>query len=313
MAQWLHVELTVAAADEERAGVALLALGAEGYEVQDSQTFLTTAPGQVRLVTYLAPEQGPPESLRARLLQQLDLGATPAAALPPAEAATPARVRVELVGDPGWAEAWKRFFRPIPIGTRLLVRPPWEAVDPAEPRRVLTLDPGLAFGTGNHPTTRLCLELLAAAPPQPLLDVGCGSGILAIAAVLLGAPRATGIDNDPEAVLVARENATINGIAAQTDFSATPLAAVVGTFPLVVANILSGTLLQLAPDLVARVAPGGRLILSGILLPESPTVVAAYAQLGCHLLEQREELGDGGDHWATLLLGVPGSAGEPAP
>lgn len=152
-------------------------------------------------------------------------------------------------------------------------QPPGEANEAV----ILTLDPGLAFGTGAHPTTALCLNWLDALDltGRAVLDYGCGSGILAIAALKLGASRALGIDHDPQALLASRDNATLNGVETWLSVTA-PTQAPLGDFDVVVANILANPLIELAPLLVERLAPGGRLGLSGILVDQAPAIVAAY-------------------------------------
>ena len=150
---------------------------------------------------------------------------------------------------------------------------------------LLTIDPGMAFGSGTHETTTLCLlaleELMAQKKAARLLDVGTGSGILAIAAALWGAADILGLDNDPEAVRVASENAALNGFGPQhLHFSLTPVEEITQTYPLVVANILSGILIELAPALAGRVEAGGTLVLSGILATQGDEVRAAYEALG---------------------------------
>jgi ribosomal protein L11 methyltransferase len=146
----------------------------------------------------------------------------------------------------------------------------------------VVLDPGMAFGTGSHPTTSLCLaalsDLLAARPGASVLDVGTGSGLLAIAARKLGAGRVAANDNDPVAVEVARENAARNGAA--VELTGAPPAAIPGTFDLVVANILANVLVALAPALAAKLAPGGVLLLSGILAPQEEEVRSAHLAAG---------------------------------
>jgi ribosomal protein L11 methyltransferase len=175
-----------------------------------------------------------------------------------------------------WERAWLDHYRPMHFGHRLWVVP---TTQPApEPDAVnLRLDPGLAFGTGTHPTTALCLRWLAQAPLQSrqLVDFGCGSGILAIAGLLLGARRAYGIDNDPQALIASRDNAERNGVADRLALS-TPEGRPPVVVDVVVANILAGVLIELAPVIVPLLRPGGRLVLSGILDRQQAEVRAAY-------------------------------------
>ncbi len=302
---WLQVELELEAAHAELAGPLLVQLGASGWEQRDSTTMLGARPGRARLVAWLPAEAGAPEQVRASLARRVADALCAGSSTPrPAQGAqlAPPTVQVRAVADPGWAHEYRRFFHAVPVGRRLLVRPPWEPVPAGSERAVLTLDPGLAFGTGTHPTTRLCLEVIERDPPAALLDVGCGSGILCIAAALLGTPRSLGVDVDPVAVEVARDNARHNGVGALVRFDETPLHELEGRFSLVVANILAPILLAIGPHLLPRVAPGGRLVLSGLLEREADRVAAAFSGWGAEVLERRRALDDGGEPWAALTL-----------
>lgn len=216
---------------------------------------------------------------------------------------------VTEIRDEEWAHAWKVHFKPFRVGTRLLVKPTWEEFSPSADDLVLEIDPGMAFGTGSHETTKLCLETIegicqqtnAFAPltypaPASCLDVGTGSGILGIGAVKLGIGQAVGIDIDPEAITVAAENAELNGVAALFAVSTTPLREISGCFDVVVANILAEELVKMAPLLAERTAPGGFLILSGILTEREPLVIAGFAPLGLSLLPPSRE-----GEWSCLV------------
>jgi len=189
--------------------------------------------------------------------------------------------RIEEVPDRDWGEAWKAGLGPVAAG-RVLVRPSWVSAGAPAGSVEVVLDPGMAFGTGTHPTTALCLallsDLLAQRPGASVLDVGTGSGILAIAAGKLGAGRVRACDNDPVAVEVARDNAGRNGVA--IDATGQPLAAIDGRYDLVVANILANTLVELAPEVAARLAEGGVAAVSGILGSQEDEVCAAYQAAG---------------------------------
>jgi ribosomal protein L11 methyltransferase len=188
---------------------------------------------------------------------------------------------IEEVAPRDWGEEWKKGLSPFSVG-RIHLRPSWIAAAPPAGAVEVVLDPGMAFGTGTHPTTALCLAaldaFLAARPGASVLDVGTGSGILAIAARKLGAGRVAANDEDPIAVEVARANALRNG--ASVEITGSPLAALPGPFDLVVANILASVLVQLAPALAARVAAGGELVLAGILGPQEEEVRAPFLALG---------------------------------
>jgi ribosomal protein L11 methyltransferase len=184
------------------------------------------------------------------------------------------------VDDADWVRLTQSQFEPIHIGKNIWVVPSWHAA-PDPGALVLELDPGLAFGTGSHPTTRLCMEWLEAhpAPGKTVLDYGCGSGILAMVARKLGAGQVTGVDIDPQAIESARANAERNGC--EIDFYVPDAfsASSHGSqrFDTVVANILSSPLKLMAPMLSGRVAPGGHLVLSGVLERQAEEVAAAYA------------------------------------
>jgi ribosomal protein L11 methyltransferase len=193
---------------------------------------------------------------------------------------------VSSLKEEDWANSWKVNFKPTRIGRRLVMKPSWELFTPEEGDIVLELDPGMAFGTGTHATTRLCLEAMekllteqACAPigETVLLDVGCGSGVLGIAAALYGAKKVTCIDIDPVAVKVTRENAAINGVEKVLTASETPLAAVEGVYQIVIANILAEELVKMREQLVEKMAENGFLILSGILLEREEFVIAGFS------------------------------------
>lgn len=181
----------------------------------------------------------------------------------------------EEIAEQNWVQLTQAQFEPIRVSERLWIVPSWhEAPDPDA--LVLVLDPGMAFGTGSHPTTRLCLEWLerVVKPGVSLLDYGCGSGILAIAAAKLGAKQVLGVDIDLQAVTAARNNAERNEVSARFDDSAHPLK---GQFDIVVANILANPLKALAPAISGHVRPGGALALSGILAEQAEDLMAIYA------------------------------------
>ena len=199
-------------------------------------------------------------------------------------------IRWEKVEEEDWATAWKQFYHPTHIGSRLVVCPSWEPYAPQPQEVVLTLDPGMAFGTGTHETTRLCLELLeqVVTPGTSLLDVGTGSGILAVAALLLGARSAVGVDIDEVAVRVATENAQQNGVAGRAAFLAGDLTQKVeGTYQVVTANIVADVILRLLPDLGRFLQPGGDFIASGIIDTREQELVEAVAAAGYRIVEVR--------------------------
>ena len=250
----VHVE--VGPDDVDDASATLFELGATGVEERDLTTLEKSPGDSVLLVAHFADED------RARIAA--------------ASVGWPARL-AHVVGD-DWKHKWREFFKSSCVGRRIVVRPPWEEPKTARGDVVITIDPGQAFGTGTHETTRLVLAELdrRVKGGERVLDIGCGSGILSIGAVLLGADRAAGIDVERESVDATRQNARRNRVARKVTASLTPLARLDGEYALVVANVESRVLVPFSEAISARVAAGGLLILSGLLAPEEADVIAAY-------------------------------------
>lgn len=222
--------------------------------------------------------------------------------------------RVETLDDQDWERAWISRFQPMRFGERLWVRPSWSDMDPGADAVVLDLDPGLAFGTGTHETTALCLEWLdqARLDGWACIDYGCGSGILAIAALKLGARHVDATDIDPQALTATRSNALANQVADRLDLVAPAGLAVTGV-DLLMANILAGPLHDLAAEFATRVRTGGRVLLSGILEQQAPALQSRYAEW--FDMDTRWQRGDwillaGVRRGATATPGQP-AAGEP--
>ncbi len=204
-------------------------------------------------------------------------------------------VVVRTVDDSEWLNAWKAAYKPFPVGKRLLVRPSWEEA-PEEGRTVLSLDPGMAFGTGTHETTRMCLEYVDqwTNTGDCALDLGCGSGILSIAAILLGAQSAIAVDIDPIAKSIARENAALNRVGENryrvligdvlTDQALRQRIAT-RKYELITANIVASVIVRLAPFAAELLAPGGKLIASGIISARLDEVLHALADAGLTVLD----------------------------
>jgi len=210
----------------------------------------------------------------------------------------------EIIDDQDWATSWKRFFTPVEIVPGLIIKPSWEDYQAEGNENVIEMDPGQAFGTGQHESTRLALSLLTTClsrqPVERVLDVGTGTGILAMAAILFGADSVVAIDNDPEAVRVAAENVAANGLAEKISVSITDLVDVQGPFPLILANIVHDVLVEMAPQFKALLSPGGRVILAGILSGEQEkNIIRVYGELGFHLQTSEHE-----GEWAALLLEI---------
>jgi ribosomal protein L11 methyltransferase len=259
----------LAGADLDRAEAACEHLGALAVTLADAgdTPVLEPGPGETPL--------WPAVRLRALFPVGVDPQATAAALASELGIATGA-VALEFVADRAWEREWLKDFRPMRFGRRLWVCPAGRRPDGPAPV-VLALDPGLAFGTGTHPTTALCLEWLdaAIAGGERVLDYGCGSGILALAALKLGAEEAAALDIDPQALVATRENAAKNGLS-QRVAVAESADALVGRFDVVLANILSGPLVTLAPALAARTRAGGALLLAGMLERQADEVARAY-------------------------------------
>jgi ribosomal protein L11 methyltransferase len=271
---WLQLRLDTepdaAAALED----ALLAAGAVAVTLEDNADEPVLEPGvgetplwrRTRL-TGLFPADADMDAVLAGLDPALTVDAAP---------------RVEILEDKDWTREWMQHYRPMQFGPRFWVCPSWLA--PPDPGAVnLLLDPGLAFGTGTHPTTALCLGQLAEAVAggARVVDYGCGSGILAVAAAKLGAGPVLCVDNDPQALLATADNAARNGvtlddltIALPGDYDTAPWA---GKCDLVVANILAGPLLELAPVITGFLRPGGVLLLSGLLASQADALIEGYA------------------------------------
>ncbi len=194
------------------------------------------------------------------------------------------------VAETDWDEAWKKHLTVLHIGRRLVVRPSWLSYNPGEGEVVLELDPGMAFGTGTHPTTQMCLQALEERVQSGarVLDLGTGSGILAIAAAKLGAGRVLALDNDPQAVAVARENVRRNGVADQVRVARGSLAQAIGRFDLIVVNILAQVIVEMTDrGLARRLAPEGVLIAAGLLAGQEEEVRAAFERAGLALIGRR--------------------------
>lgn len=200
--------------------------------------------------------------------------------------------------DQDWLEGWKQYFSPFEVSERLAVTPSWETFTPREGQAVIVLDPGMAFGTGTHGTTYTCLQALSAVlqPGMRVVDVGTGSGILAIAAMKLGAASVIAIDNDDLAVRVARENAEMNGVTGIDFRVGDLLAGIDGPVELVIANILAPVIRELIPRLPAVLPAGGWFISSGYIVEQEPDIRAALDAAG-HRIEARYER----ENWVTLV------------
>lgn len=196
---------------------------------------------------------------------------------------------VKLLKQEDWQNVWKKFWHPIEISKRLCICPEWEKFSPLPGQHVLTINPEMAFGTGTHETTKMCLSLLDdrvfSRPAPSLLDIGCGSGILSVAAAVFGIQRVLGIDVDPVAVETARENARRNGVCF-CEFMQIPVTQVRERFSVICVNIISSIIIPMWQDILARLEHNGQLIVSGILVEERERFISHVAR---QPLEYREQ------------------------
>ena len=236
---------------------------------------------------YISPEENPAEAV-AFLRERLSA------------CGIQSEVDSNTVREEDWANNWKKYFKPLPVGEKILICPSWETTDNPEGRAILSIDPGMAFGTGGHDTTRLVLETLEKYVTDGcnFLDVGCGSGILSIAACLLGAGRALGIDIDALAVKTAIENGLLNGLTApRYEIRLGDLARDVdGTFPVIAANIVADAIIMLSPAVPALLAEDGVYIVSGIIDTREQDVLRALDACGFSVAERHEHGG-----WLCLV------------
>lgn len=276
MSSWVVLRVDVPPAIADRVATLLEEEGAPGVVREESET----VPGRTRVEAHLPGD----DATRVRDLLAQTLGSDAAIASAP-------------IGEVDWDAIARRHHPPRLIGARLLVAPPWN-VPPADGRELLVIEPGMAFGTGQHATTRGCLEaieaLLATSPVRSALDVGTGSGILALALARLGVARVVGCDTDATAVSIARANLDRNGATGVT-LVVGPAAALRDTFEVVVANLLADVIIADAAALTACVTPAGQLVLSGLLRGQVTAVLAAYG--GWRVVDERAE-----DDWRTLVL-----------
>jgi ribosomal protein L11 methyltransferase len=289
------VAVDVPAEQADEISSALFDLGATGVEERDDQTLIRSATtGSVTLVGSFSTHADAEAAIAALR-----------------EASPPLAPRLEEVIGDAWRDAWKEHFKPFALTPRITVVPPWIEQRPSPPEGgfLLELEPGRAFGTGLHASTALVAEILDASAPalrgREVLDVGTGSGILALVALLYGAERALAIDIDPDVIGVVHENAARNNLASRLSARAGTITSVTRTFPWVIANIEARVLRPIAVDLAQALAPGGTLVLSGILENEHDEMVRLYTSLPRRL-----------DHVTTrssLATERDGGQGRPSP
>ncbi|MBI5524264.1 MAG: 50S ribosomal protein L11 methyltransferase [Desulfarculus sp.] len=287
---WIEVILLAPAPQAEAAADFLVTLTGLGVEVDD----FSDPPGPVQVKGFLPAggDLAAQKAMLSRYARELS-----------EQAGAEVVVSFQDLASEDWGQNWKKHFKPRAVTRGLMVAPPWEKAEPGPGQKVVVIDPGQAFGTGQHESTTLCLarlERLAERDllPPRLLDVGCGTGILALAFLLFGGRTALAIDLDPEAVAASLHNAALNGLEGRLEVSATPLEEISERFPLIVANLTAKDLTDLAPALATRLAPGGEMIVSGLLVMQIQAVRAALEAVGLALLEQDSLAG-----WACLVMG----------
>jgi len=278
--RWAEIIIDVGPEATDAVGAALYAAGCGGFEVREAAQPPAVAgylPVDDRLEDRLS-------SLKDALARLPEYGVTGAGT----------DLTLHYVEEADWANAWKAFYKPFRVGRRLVVTPPWEHPDLAPDDIPLVIDPGMAFGTGSHPTTQLCLTALEdyVKPGASVADIGTGSGILAIAAAKLGAAPVAANDNDPLAVRIARENAAANGVSVEvTDTLPT------GQYTVVVANILADVIIGMSRELNGLIEPDGILIVSGIIDARESDVQKALEDVGLTHIETRRQT-----EWVALVL-----------
>ena len=299
--EWTEIRVRVAKKDAEAAQSICQMASNSGLYIEDYSTLLEDA---LEIAHIDLIDEALLKKDREHVLIHLYLSAE----YPPAETVSFLRERFAAEGidytldeadcfAEDWINNWKQYYKPIPVGKKLLIHPVWEETFDPIGRIVLELEPGLAFGTGSHETTRLCLELLETyiRPDDRMLDVGCGSGILSIAALLLGAKEAVGIDIDALAVKTAVENAKMNRVEDRfTALCGDLTEKVSGKYRVVAANIVADVILRLTKDVVAFMEPEAVYILSGIISERTQEILAALGGT-FEILEVKEERG-----WAAI-------------
>lgn len=297
MENWTELKLTISAEQVDAAAAIAQMTVPYGIYIEDysnleaeveeiahidliDEELLARSREQAIIHIYVSPEENPAEAV-SYLKGQL-----PAAGIP-------FELELGSVREEDWANEWKRFYHPLRVGKKLLICPSWEDRAATEGDIKITLDPGMAFGTGTHETTRLCMALLEehVTSETEMLDVGCGSGILAVTALLLGAKRAVGVDIDELAVKVAEENAVRNGVSERLSLICGDITKQVeGRYDVICANIVADVIIRMSKDICSFMKPGSVLLCSGIIEPREQEVLDALAACGLtHLKTLREK------------------------
>lgn len=275
---WIEIKVTVPVTWADAVANYLMEQGANGIaeENQVTSTGIASADKNIILKAYFKKDAS--KSCRITAIRNY------LASLSTLTDATKFELITNEIEDQDWNAQWKSFFQPIKVTQRIVIKPSWTNYWKRADEIIIELDPGMAFGTGTHQSTRLCLQAIEELVDKideynkhALLDVGTGSGILAIAAALLGIPHVVGIDIDYQAIECAKKNAEKNHVCDNIIFTDTPLSNIMGLFSIIVANILPQTLIDLKKDLISHLAPCGYLILSGILKEKAREVTEVFA------------------------------------
>ncbi len=287
--KWIQVSVSVSAEAAEAVADVLGRFAPGGVAIEVHGDSLIIADGPVTVKAYL-----PVGSDTPHVQQQLEEALWHLGQILPIPAPT-----FSDVVEADWADAWKEHFHPLRVGRRIVIKPTWREFDAAPDDIVIELDPGMAFGTGLHPTTQMCLEVVEekVSPETQMLDLGTGSGILALAAAKLGAAAVLALDNDPVAVAAAQENVRRNGVEDRVTVVQGSLDQAANTYDLVVVNILAKVIMALAREgLAERIRPGGHWVTAGMIEPQVKEVEAALEATGLQVTAQRQ-ISD----WVTLI------------
>ncbi len=303
---YLQMNIETLSAGQEAISNLLIAAGVGGFEVidpQDFQEFLdTVTPHWDYVDEELLKRQSDRTIIKVyaadneqglAMFKDIEHRIEDLREAPEAKLYGTLEITVSALPEEDWQSGWKQYYKPIHVN-HLVVVPLWENYEPKDGEIVMKIDPGMAFGTGAHETTRLCLKALTKTDlaGKTILDVGCGSGILSIGGVLLGAESAFGCDIDQLAVEVARRNAALNGLESKTGYAAGDLLSVVeGQYPIVVANIVADVILTLLKDLHEVLLPGGLFVASGIIDDRKDELLAAIQKAGLTIENIEEERG----------------------
>lgn len=306
--KWLEVSIIVTHDAEEAVADILSSAGAKGVVIDDPQLInhlrdhagweLCSIPeqydnGSVTISAYYA-DDGRLQGRLAAIESELDMVEERIGAY------RLGKIRFRAVSEEDWAEQWKQYFHTIRVGKSLVIKPSWEKYDAEPGEKVIEIDPGMAFGTGTHHTTCMCMERLEAIIEQDerVFDVGTGSGILSVAAVLLGAGEVRAVDIDPVAVRVATENVIKNGLQQKIDVKeGNLLSGVEGRADIIIANILADVIIEMLPEVPHKLTAGGRFLASGIISERIADVQQAAAEAGLQVEQVTERAG-----WAVIQM-----------